>query len=596
MSRSRISVAAIVVVLIALGGIAAVTAQGQDDKSGKEPVVFDVGDPQGIDSMNPLIGVTVAAFEAWNIQYATLTDKAASDFHTIPGLAESWKKSNGGLTWTYKLRPNLKWSDGKPLTSEDIAWNVNTARKEEWINHTAVVANLTAKAPDPNTVVLTTSVPDPKLPTMDIYLLPKHIWGKMSADERGKYNGQDGVGSGPFVLEKFEKGQFARFKANPNFYGGRPAVDTVVLRKFNNPDAMVAALKTGELDAAEDIPGSAFNQLKNDSNLETIEGNQGAMSEIAINGGDGLKKPHPALLDPKVREAIGHAIDKKTIVAKVLDGIGTPAETLSTSADPKWMPKIPADKVFDFDLAKAKQILEDAGYKDTDGDGVREMPGGGQPLNFKYMVRSDGETAPKTAEYVTGWLKEIGIATTQKVASDTELTTIIGKGDYDIFAWGWTPYVDPDTMLSYFRCNQIASDPADPTNYYNDANTCDPEYDKLYKQQNVELDPQKRLDIVHQMLTRFQQWGTYHVLYTYPDTQAYVKDRFTGWTRQPANIGPVVYSNTSPTYAQLKPVSGSSDDDGGGSGGIIAIIVVALLALAGIAFWLMRRRTADERE
>ena len=149
MSKSRISVAAVVVVLIALGGIAAVTAQGQDDKSGKEPVVFDVGDPQGIDSMNPLIGVTVAAFEAWNIQYATLTDKAASDFHTIPGLAESWKESNGGLTWTYKLRPNLKWSDGKPLTSEDIAWNVNTSRKEEWINHSAVVANLTAKAPDP---------------------------------------------------------------------------------------------------------------------------------------------------------------------------------------------------------------------------------------------------------------------------------------------------------------------------------------------------------------------------------------------------------------------------------------------------------------
>ena len=79
---------------------------------------------------------------------------------------------------------------------------------------------------------------------MDVYILPKHIWGKMSADERGKYDGIDGVGSGPFVLEKFEKGQFARFKANPNYWGGKPAVDKVVLRKFNNPDAMVAALKT----------------------------------------------------------------------------------------------------------------------------------------------------------------------------------------------------------------------------------------------------------------------------------------------------------------------------------------------------------------
>ena len=125
-------------------------------------------------------------------------------------------------------------------------------------------------------------------------------------------------------------------------------------------------------------------------------------------------------------------------------------------------------------------MLEDAGYKDTDGDGVREMPGGGQPLNFRYMERSDGETGTEIAEFVTGWLKEIGIATTRKVADDTQLTTIIGKGDYDMFAWGWAPFVDPDPMLSYFTCDNISSDPDDPTNYYNDANYCDPEYDKLY--------------------------------------------------------------------------------------------------------------------
>jgi peptide/nickel transport system substrate-binding protein len=156
--------------------------------------------------------------------------------------------------------------------------------------------------------------------------------------------------------------------------------------------------------------------------------------------------------------------------------------------------------------------------------------------------------------------------------------------------------VDPDPMLSYFTCDQIASDPDDPTNYYNDANYCDPEYDKLYKQQKVELDPQKRLDIVHEMLTRFQKSAVYNVLYTYPDTQAYVKGRFEGWVKQPADIGPVIYSNTSPSYALLKPVSGSSDDDGGGSGGIIAIIVAAVLVLGGGAWWLSRRRTADERE
>jgi peptide/nickel transport system substrate-binding protein len=591
--------AAAITCVILLTGLMAVSAQSQDDKGGGggKQSTFDVGDPQGIDSMNPLIGVTVAAYEAWNIQYATLTDKAASDFHTIPGLAKSWKGSKDGKTWTYTLRDGLKWSDGKPLTAEDIAWTVNTSRDEEWLNHSATTVNLDATAKDDTTLVIKSKVPDPKLPTMDVYILPKHIWGKMNADKRGKYDATDGVGSGPFVLEKFEKGQFARFKANKYFWGGKPAVDKVVLRKFNNPDAMVAALKTGELDAAEDIPGAAFDQLEKNDKIQTIEGNQGTMEEVAINGGDGLKKPHPALLDVRVRQAIGHAIDKKTIVARVVNGHGTPAETLSTSPDTSWTPKIPADQVFDFDLDKARQILEDAGYKDTDGDGVREMPGGGKPLNFVYYVRSDGETGPKIAEFVTGWLKEIGIATTKKVADDSQLTTIIGKGDYDMFAWSWTPFVDPDPMLSYFTCDQVASDPKDPTNYYNDANYCDPQYDKLYQQQKVELDRDKREEIVHRMLTRFQQWATYHVLATEPDLQAYVKGRFDGFVRQPAKIGPVIYSNTSPSYALLKPVTASvGGDSGGSSGGIIAAIVAVVLVAAGAVVLLRRRRTAYERE
>jgi peptide/nickel transport system substrate-binding protein len=592
----RRTLAGTILILTLLVGLAAVTARGQDEG---RTVTFDVGDPQGIDTMNPIKGVTAAAYEAWNIQYALLTGKASADFAPIPGLAESWTSSKDKRTWTYKMREGAKWSDGEPLTAEDVAWTVNTARDEEWINHISAVANLEAEAPDPTTLILRSSVDDPKLPVLDVYILPKHIWGEMSADEREKSNGQDGVGSGPFVLETFEKGQFARFRANPNYYGGRPAIDKVVLRKFNNPDAMVAALKTGELDAAEDIPSSAFNELRNDPNIETVEGYQGAMTELAINGGDGLKDPHPALLDVTVRQAIGHALDKQTIVDRAQAGLAKPAETLSVSPDPSWTPEIPEDQRFDFDLDKARSMLEEAGYRDTDDDGVREMPNGGRPLNFVYYVRSDGESAPEIAEFVTGWLREIGVATTRKVADDTQLTTIIGKGDYDMFTWGWVPFVDPDQMLSYFTCDQISDDPENPTDYYNDANYCDPEYDRLYQQQKVELDPERRREIVHEMLTRFQQSGTYHVLYTEPNTQGYVKGRFEGWKRQPEKTGPVLYTNSSPTYASLTLDTGSGgggDDDGGGSGAIIAIVVIAAIAIGTGAVLARRRRTAYERE
>jgi peptide/nickel transport system substrate-binding protein len=586
----------LVAALVAVAVVFAATAQGQ---SPKPPVVFDVGDTQDIDSMNPLVGVTVPAYEAWNIQYATLTDKAASDFHAIPGLAQSWKSSNGGKTWTYTLRPNLKWSDGQPLTSADVVFTINRARKEAWLNYTSVVQNLHATAPDPQTVVVTTSVPDPKLPTLDCYILPQHIWGKLSKSAITKYPGEDGVGSGPFTLTHREKGQFARFKANPYYYGGKPKVDEVILRNFNNPDAMVAALKRGEIDAAEDIPGTAFLQLEHDPNLQTIQGYQGGMEELAINGGAGLAKPNPALLDPRVRQAISHAIDRQTIVNRVLAGLGKPLETLSTSPNPAWAPQIPPGDVQNFDLAKANQILDAAGYKDTNGDGIREMPGGGKPINLRYAVRSEGDVGAPTAEFISGWLRKIGIGTTQKVYDDSRLTEVIGKGDYDIFVWGWTPFVDPDPMLSYFTCSQVSHDPKDPTNYYNDANWCDKSYDALYKQQKTELDPQKRMDIVHRMLLKFHDAAVYDVLYTNPDLQAYWKNRFTGFQRQPAGVGPVLFSNSSPSYATLAPVSATSkstDSGGSGSGGIIAIVVAAVIVVGLGVLLLRRRRTADERE
>ena len=164
---------AILTVSVALAAAAVGFAADGDDK-----VVFTVGVVNDYDTLNPIVGVEVPDYEVWNLQYATLTDKAAADFSTIPGLAESWEASNDGKTYTYTLREGLTWSDGTPLTSEDIAYTVNRANKEEWLNYDSTVTNLTAKVIDDRTVEIASSVPDPKLPAMDVYILPKHIWDK----------------------------------------------------------------------------------------------------------------------------------------------------------------------------------------------------------------------------------------------------------------------------------------------------------------------------------------------------------------------------------------------------------------------------------
>jgi peptide/nickel transport system substrate-binding protein len=589
-----------VALLCAAVALTTVTVATGAEGDGK--VVFTVGLVNDFDTLNPVVGVEVPDYEVWNLQYATLTDKAATDFATTPGLAESWESSNGGKTYTYTLREGLTWSDGQPLTAEDIAYTVNRARSEEWLNYTSTVQNLRATALDDRTVRITSSVADPKLPTMDAYILPKHVWEKQDEKAITKYNGQDGIGSGPFTLIEAKRGQFWRMEANDGYWGGRPEVDEVVFRLFSNADAMVAALERGEIDAAHAVPAQSFQRLKSSDGIVALQGEQGGFTEIAVNGGrpqdqrvEGIGNGNPALSDIQVRKAIAHSIDRQTLIDRVSEGLARPGSTISPSANPDWIPEIPAGEEFGFDLEKAKHILDAAGYKDTNGNGIREDDG--KDINLTYYILSDSETGPPNAEFVTGWLKEVGIGTTVKAVSGSNLTEIIGKGDYDMFQWGWTPFVDPDPMLSYFTCGQLSKDPEDPTNYYNDANWCDPRYDADYKLQNRELDPDKRRAIVDRMLRRMYAAAVYNVISYEGDLQAYRTDRFEGWIRQPAEIGPVLFSNTSPTYAALTPVASSGGGGGGlGTAGIVAIAAGGVVVLGLIGFVLMRRRSADERE
>ena len=597
-------VVGLVAALLGFGAMGAAGQEGDGTTTSAptdEELTLTVGLTQEIDSPNVTVGYTVAAYEVWNLMYATLTDKAADDFETIPGLAESWEGSEDGLTWTYTLREGLLWSDGEPLTADDVAYTINRSRDEEWFNHFATTQNLEATAIDDVTLEVTTSVPDPKLPTLDVYIVPQHIYEGISADDLGTYEATDGVASGPYSLSELRRGQDWTMTANPNYWAGEPTIDEVIFRLFTNPDAMVAALEQGEIDAAHNIPSGSVERLEENPDIEVVQGQQGGFDELAMNAGaGGIGDGHPALEDLRVRQAIAHAVDKETIVDRVLNGLGEPADAMSPSPDREWVPEI--EEPFAFDLDEANRILDEAGYEDTDGNGVREMPGGGEELTFRWAVRTESENAQATYELISGSLAEIGIETEIETYNDTQLGPVIGRGEWDLFVWGWTPFVDPDPQLSYFLCDQVSTDPEDPLDYYNDANWCNEDYDALYEEQNQELDHERRVEIVHEMLTLFYEEAAYSVLYYSPDLQAYRTDRFEGWLHQPAEIGPVLFSNTSPTYANLQPISetggdSSSDGDSSSNTGLFAAIaVIGMLVIGGGAFALGRRGSADDRE
>jgi peptide/nickel transport system substrate-binding protein len=580
-------VVSLVAAVVAASFVPIASAQEEDDQ-----VVVRVGDTQNWSTLNPISGFLFADYEVWNMQYATLTNKAADDFAVEPGLAESWEESNDGLTYTYTLREGLTWSDGEPLTSEDVVWNITTANEQLWSNYYSATQNLTATAIDERTVEITSSVPDPKLPVMDFYLLPKHIWEPIAVDDVAvtEYDGLDGVGSGPFVLSEYRDQQSATLVANPSFYGWEgeePPVDSVILQYFANPDAMVAALVQGELDAINSVPTASVASLQENPDIEFVVGEQGTFGEIAINGGAAEGQPHPALLDLTVRQAISHGVDREAIIEDLWLGLVEPLDSINPAADVrKWTPEIPEESQLRYDPDRARQLLDEGGYVDSDGDGIREMPDGTSPITLRHAINTDGDLAQPIAELFQGWMAEIGIGVEFSSYDADQLFEVIVAGDYDTFYWGWGTFVDPDPILVNFTEQELGN--------YNDANWVDPNYEELYQQQKVETDESARIEIVHEMARVFHDAAVYIVTSPEPELQAYRTDTFEGWVRQPAEIGPVIYTQTGRSYPLLRPVGGASD--GGGVNWLLIGGIAAAVVVAGILVASRRRSSADERE
>jgi peptide/nickel transport system substrate-binding protein len=338
-------------------------------------------------------------------------------------------------------------------------------------------------------------------------ILPEHIWKNIDEKEVSTFdNEKNAVGSGAFKLEERKTGQFVRLSANKSWWGGAPKIDEVVFRVFNNADAEIQALRKGEIDFADQLDAAPFNSLKSTEDITTVPGEYSGFDELAFNTGAALDtgQPigdgHPALKDKRVRQAIAHAIDKKALVDRVLGGYGTEATGIIPAIykDLTFQPS--ETEAYTFDLAEANRLLDAAGYKDTNGDKVREMPDGSRPLRFRLFTRQESNTSQQSVQFIRGWLRDIGIATDVKVVEENRLTEIIGQGEFDMFEWGWVVEPDPDYQLSTFTCGSRSyKSGGDVTANLSDSFYCNPAYDKLYQQQKVTIDPAKRAEIVKQM-------------------------------------------------------------------------------------------------
>lgn len=575
-------------------------------------VTFTVGITQDVDSLNPFTGIVSSAYEMYQLNYETLTDYGQADFSTKPALAESWEATPDGLTWTYHLRAGLKWSDGQPLTAQDVAYTFNRVRhgKYEQTNYGNYVTGLTSVvATDDQTIVMKVKKPTPIMEHLYIYILPEHIWKDIDEKKVTDYTNEPGpdgvVGSGPFILKEHKKGQFIRLERNANYYGKAPKVDELVFRIFQNEDSLAQALKRGEIDFADDLGSNVFNSLQNTPGVKTFPAKYSGFDEIAMNVGAALDdgtpigNGHPALKDKRVRVAIAHAIDTKTLTDRVLGGHGTPG----TSIIPPLYESLhyTPPQPYTFDLAEANRLLDEAGYKKGAG-GIRTMPDGSKPLKFRVFGRSNSQNSKQTVQFVSGWLKDIGIDAQTKIVSEDALTEIIGEGKFDMFEWGWVVEPDPNYQLSTFTCaNRSYKDGGNIYANLSDSFYCNKTFDALYQKQTEQIDETARAETVKAMQKMLYDDAPYVVTYYYDDLQAYRSDRFTGFQPQPEPDGSLLFQYGTYTYRSIEPVTkkaaaAAKKDSSSNSGLVVVAAVGGAVLLGGLVFFGLRGRRRPESE
>src|SRR5215831_7187345 len=263
----QLAAAAVVVAL----AVAACGGSSSGSGEVKEGGVFRLGSNSTIDSLNPFVAFNADAYSTFEYIYPMLVQYNPK-LQFIPDFARSWQHSPDGKVWTFHTQPNAKWSDGKPLTAADAAWTYNTIIKYQngpTANSAGVVAHMqNATAPDATTVVLTYKQPVANVlsQVQQAPILPEHIWAKY-ATGNGKalkrfQNNAPIVSGGPFILTKYTPKQIALFKRNPGYYGTKPHIDGFGLQFFQTTDAMVTALKSGQLDGIETVPPTSVATLK----------------------------------------------------------------------------------------------------------------------------------------------------------------------------------------------------------------------------------------------------------------------------------------------------------------------------------------------
>jgi len=390
--------------------------------------------------------------------------------------------ADDGLTITYNLKENILWSDGEPFDCDDVLFTWETVMHPESgaVSTTGYEDIESVECPDPYTVVVKYSkFYAPYLTLFDV-IIPRHATGDPADMQNWDFN-RNPVSLGPFVLQEWVSGDHMTVVRNENYEywatEGKPYLDSIVLRWIESREVGKQLIQTGELDFLWDLIEADIPEAENWEGIVISSPPSQGTERLLLNFADPeldapcaefLREspaPHWALGDSKVREAIELGIDKRVITEKLLYGI---APVGTTEINIGWAkPDIPESE---FNPEKAMALLDEAGWTDEDGNGVRECNGcayaeDGRELKLKLQTTSGNALREQTEQVIIEMMQEIGIDMFIENVPSSELFGSYSSGafrkhgQFDILLYTTNPDVDPHSqMVGYFHSSRIPCD------------------------------------------------------------------------------------------------------------------------------------------
>jgi peptide/nickel transport system substrate-binding protein len=589
---------------IPIAGIMGIAANA----SGATVHRLTIGFMQEVDSLNPYVGLNDASYVFYGLVYDAL-GVIDEDMNPVGDLAVgTWAVPESdpemiefgypyGSVWQYNLTRNAQFTNREPFTAEDVKFNIElNAQYYDWMwayqpysffmKEARIIDDYTVRVyfwdkasgdPMPAAYAYLVSIP----------MLPKHKLENMAPPDigftwTGLFPEEDIpiVSTGPFMATKdiyneWLEGDHITLRKNPNYHWALDKVDVLgdpldidfdelILKFYEDATTMSYALQRKEIDVAAFPPQayrSIYNSVQSGSlkNITTYHGPKVTQywTEIGINMN--AAGPNPSRLDIAIRQAMAMATDKDWIIENYYLGYADPGSTVIPPVNQYWHYEPNETELFHYNLTAANEMLEAAGYRDTNGDGIREakldslaVQSGwviaDTPLRYEMLIRREYPEERDIAYYLQGEWADIGISLVVKIVDESELATIVYSYAYDTMIWYWSADIDPNYQLFVFT--QASWYGWSDTKYYSEA------YDTNYTLSVMTLDREDRKVYVDNCQRVFYRDAPYIVLAYAYQTYAWRNDTFTGWGDWGAHPGRTVdnFWMGNPLWFDLEPI------------------------------------------